>query len=150
MKKTLITASLAVLALLVAGPASAASAGERVHPDIQAVLDEVPGGVVLDFHRASWPKLDMEMTIPLGRSVGSCATGSVCAFSQQNISGTKLSWGSCSTHTIPGSFSVKSIANARSAGSILQARNGTTVLASATGGTWKNVAGTTTNVRCLE
>ncbi|QTV79159.1 hypothetical protein [Microbacterium sp. NIBRBAC000506063] len=86
----------------------------------------------------------------LGRSVGSCATGSVCAFSQQNISGTKLSWGSCSTHTIPGSFSVKSIANARSAGSILQARNGTTVLASATGGTWKNVAGTTTNVRCLE
>lgn len=150
MKKDLLAASLAVLAVLAAGPTSATAADGSVHPDVQAIIEEVPGGVVLAYHHAVWPALDMELTVPVGKAVNSCSTGSVCAFSDNGAVGNKLSWGSCSTHTIPGTFTVKSIANARSAGSILQARNGTTVLTSATSGTWKNVAGSTTNVRCLE
>lgn len=149
MKLIATLATAALLTLAITTPANAAS---EVHPDIRAVLDELPGGTILSYNEAYWADLDMTMTVsnPFARSVGSCATGSICAYTATGLSGTKLSWGTCATHTVPGSFITRSMANARAAGSVAQARNGTTILASASSGAWTNVTGTTTNIRCLE
>lgn len=150
MKRIVVIAALAAtLTLTLVAPAYA---DEPVHPEIQAALDEIPGGLVLGYRAAHWPVLDMTMTIPnpLTRAVGTCATGYICAYTSSTLSGTKLSWGSCGTYTPPSSFVTKSIANARAAGSVAQARNGTVIVASAASGTWANVTSTVTNIRCLE
>jgi hypothetical protein len=137
-------------AITLVAPAAYAQSAPSVDPEIAAVLQAVPGGTVVDADHAVWPALGMEMTAadavsPL--SVGSCATGSVCAFSGLNGSGSKLSWTTCGTFTIS-AFTVRSIADARSTG-YLQARNGSTVVATAYVGASANVYATVTNVRCV-
>ena len=125
---------------------------DSVDPRILDALDAVPGGEVVDDYTAYWPALEMTLTVPApgdGDAVGSCANGSICAYSGSGLTGSKLSWSSCgtfSTAAIPGGV-VRSIADARSTGS-LQARNGTTVVATASAQSWNNVVGTTDNVRC--
>lgn len=133
----------------VAAPAIA-DTGNALDPQIAAVMDEVPGGIIIDDRHAVWPDIGMEMLVPspiAAFSVGACATGKVCAFSGYNTSGAQLNWSTCSTFSIS-AFTVRSIADARSTG-YLQARNGTTVVATAKAGALANVYGTTTNVRCV-
>jgi hypothetical protein len=143
-------ATLAAASLLLLASPAQASASVSVHPEIEAVLEEFPGGTIVSYYKAYWADLDMTMTVPNSRSVGSCATGAICAFTGAAMGGTKLSWGTCATQTLPGSFVTGSIANARAAGSVAQARNGTTIVASASAGTWTNVTSAVTNIRCLE
>nr|WP_201470009.1 hypothetical protein [Microbacterium hydrocarbonoxydans] len=128
---------------------------EEAAPLIVEVMDEVPGGIIVDRNHAVWPELGMTLTVPsrgemsgMRAAVGPCATGQVCAFTGGSVTGAKLSWTTCSTHTIPSSFVTRSIADARSSGS-LQARNGSTVLATAPANGWANVSGTANNVRCV-
>lgn len=137
-------------AMTLIAPAAYAQSAPSADPEIAAVMAEVPGGTVIDADHAVWPALGMEMTAADAVSpftVGSCATGRVCAFSGSNGSGSKLSWSTCSTFTIS-AFTVHSIADARSTG-YLQARNGSTVVATAHAGTSANAYGTVTNVRCV-
>ncbi|QNA92806.1 MULTISPECIES: hypothetical protein [unclassified Microbacterium] len=156
MKRTtvLATALLGIAMILGSAPAYAAADAPRdVDPQIAAVLEEVPGGIVIDSTHAVWPKLDMELSVPsasdlAARSVGSCATGRICAYNASSLGGGVLSFGTCAVHTIPSSFTAKSVANARSGGYV-QVRNGSTVLKSVNAGTWANVTGTVTNLRCI-
>lgn len=156
MKRMTIVAA-AVLGLIVAlgsAPANAAVAGDGdVDPQVAAMLDEVPGGIVIDATHAVWPELAMELSVRpesgvTARSVGSCATDKICAYSGVSLSGSVLTFGTCGILSVPASFSVKSAANARSSG-YAQPRNGTTVLATINAGGWGNVSGTTTNIRCV-
>ncbi len=145
-----LTVVAAVTAVIFSAPAAYATDATVPRDDIAAVMDAVPGGVLIDADHAEWPSIGMEMTSAEAAttySVGSCATGSVCAFSGSNLSGSKLSWSTCGTFTIS-AFTVRSIADARSTG-YLQARNGTTVVATAYAGGSANVFGTVTNVRCV-
>lgn len=124
-----------------------------LHPDIAYALQEVPGGIVIDAHHAEWPELGMVIEVPEHgehhRAVGSCATGAICAFSGSNLTGARLSWSSCGTHSTSGLSSVGSIANARSSG-YLQARTSSGgVQATAIAGSWSNASGAITNVRCV-
>lgn len=133
--------------------AVAADGGSAVDPKIAAVMTEVPGGVVVDYHHAVWPALDMAMAVPIlngvtAYSVGSCATGKVCAYDQTALTGASLTWGTCSSFTIS-AFTVRSIADARTSGYV-QARYGTTVRATAAAGAWANVSGSVDNVRCAD
>ncbi|WP_194763305.1 peptidase inhibitor family I36 protein [Microbacterium sp. UFMG61] len=148
-----------VLGVLAAGTLSGAAhaegfGDEEVATLIVEVMDEVPGGVIIDRNHAVWPELGMTLTVPTRReislraAVGSCATGQVCAFTGASLTGAKLSWTTCSTHSIPSSFVTRSIADARSSG-YAQARNVTTVLATAAANGWANVSGTATNLRCV-
>lgn len=145
---------LGLVIALGATPAYAADPGGRaVDPQVVAMLEEVPGGIVIDATHAVWPELDMELSVSSAsgisaRSVGACATGKFCAFNATSIGGSVLSFSTCGVNAIPSSFSVKSVANARTSGS-LQARNGTTVLKTVSAGSWSNVTGTVTNLRCL-
>ena len=59
-----------------------------------------------------------------------------------------LSWGSCTTITIPSSFATRSAANARTSG-YMQVRNGASVLATINANAWGNVSGSATNIRCF-
>ncbi|WP_337005067.1 MULTISPECIES: hypothetical protein [unclassified Microbacterium] len=147
----------AVVGLIVAlgsAPANAAVTGDRdVDPQVAAMLEEVPGGILIDSTHAVWPELDMALSVRpdsgfAARSVGSCATDKICAYSGVSLSGSVLTFGTCGILSVPGSFSVKSAANARTSG-YAQPRNGTTVLATIYAGGWSNVSGTTTNIRCV-
>lgn len=93
-----IVAAAALGAMLTLGvtPAQAAPQGDdTVDPEIIAMLDEVPGGVIIDSTHAVWPALGMELSIRSAstrsvRSVGSCATDRLCAYSAGSLSGNKL------------------------------------------------------------
>jgi len=143
------TLALLVATLLLAAPSAAHA--DSVDPQIAAALAAVPGGQVIDDRTAVWPDLSMTMTVPdprLREAIGSCANGSVCAFSGASLTGSKLSWTTCSTFSTTAlGVPVRSIADARSTGS-LQARNGTTVVATALAQNWASVTGTTDNVKC--
>lgn len=143
---------LAVGALFVAVMSAPAAHASEITPDreIAYALEQVAGGYATSEHTASWPKIGMEMVSSLATapfSVGSCATGSICAYSGYTLTGSKLSWTGCSTYSTAALPSVGSIANARSSGT-LRARNGTTVVATAGAGGQANVWSAVTNVQC--
>lgn len=145
-----LTTGVAVMAMVFSAQAATAADVQVPRDDVAAVMDAVPGGVLIDADHAIWPRTGMELTSAEAAgvfAVGSCQTGRVCAFSGANRSGSKLSWSTCGTFTIS-AFTVRSIADARSTG-YLQARNGTTVVATANAGASANVFGTVTNVRCV-
>ncbi|WP_282845941.1 hypothetical protein [Microbacterium oxydans] len=145
---------LSVMLLLSAAPAHAALEGDdAVAPEIIAMLEEVPGGVIIDSTHAAWPALGMELSIRsvsarTARSVGSCATDRFCAYSAGSLGGNKLTFSVCSVNTIPSTFIAKSVANARGSGSV-QARNGTTTVTTVNAGSWANLAGAVNNLRCV-
>ena len=143
-----------VLALGAVSSASAApSAPVDIDPQIAQMMDEVPGGVVIDAQHAVWPDLGMELIVPSSMpnaraTVGTCQNGLVCLYTGYSLSGTILTFNSCGIHSVPSSFSARSLAHARSTG-YTQARASATVLATASVGGWANIYGATTNVRCI-
>lgn len=148
MKKFL--AALAATLLLVATPtATQASTGE-LHPDVAYALEALPGGVAISTHEVVWPELGMELTASsrFARSVGSCATGSYCAYSGSGLGGTRLSFTICTAVSTAPLQTVRSIANARSSGKV-QARNAAgQVLATAYANGSANVSGPVVGLRC--
>lgn len=143
-------------ALFTGGPASAEVSvdDERVPALMREVLEEVPGGRIIDAQRAVWPDLGMELFVPDGdrprvfAAVGTCASARVCVFTGSSLTGARLSWSTCATVPIPSSFTARSVADARPSG-YAQARSGTTVLATAVANGWANVVGSATNVQCV-
>lgn len=102
--------------------AGAAQADEvKVDHEIAYALSVEPGGYATGAHSAYWPELGMTMTSSLAvttLSVGSCSTGTVCAYSGYSLTGAKLSWSGCSTYSTAALPSVGSIADARSSGKL--------------------------------
>ncbi|WP_226533004.1 hypothetical protein [Microbacterium paraoxydans] len=154
LRTALAAALFGVVAVWGAAPAMASTPDDReVDPLVAAVLDEVPGGVIIDATHAEWPELRMALSVPsasgvTARSVGSCATGKICAYNGSSLGGSSLTFGGCGANAVPSSFSVRSVANARSSETV-QARNAGTVLKTVSPGSWANVSGTVTNLRCV-
>lgn len=153
-RSTAVLATIAALVMAVGGAlsANAAEPATAEDPLITAMLEEVPGGVVIAENRVVWPELDMELIVQTDsaahrRAVRNCATGRICAYDALSLGGSALTFGTCGDHTIPSSFSAKSLANARTSGHV-QARNGSTVLSTVSAGAWNNVAGGFTSLRC--
>lgn len=141
MRRLLLTVSLvASLAFSGASTASAETVGD-VHPDIAFALHAEPGGVVVDYYTAEWPALDMRLEVTArtsARSVGSCGTSAICAYSLGSQAGTKLSWTSCGSKSTAALATVGSIANARTSGT-LRALVGGVAKASVGAGAYANV-----------
>lgn len=132
---------LALTLTMVFGGASVASADEQpeVHPDIAYALQLEPGGVVVDYLTAEWPAAGMRMEAAGGLfAVGSCSTGSICAYALAGQAGTKLSWTTCGTKSTAALSTVGSIANARTSGT-LTALQGSTARVSVGAGSYANV-----------
>ncbi|MCT1478370.1 hypothetical protein [Microbacterium sp. p3-SID336] len=144
------------LMLVLTGVPTVASAGtgqdERDSQTAQ-LLEEVPGGELVAPGHIVWPELDMEFTAAganttlSARSVGSCATGRICAYTAYGLSGSILSWGTCGSIAIPSTFTARSVANARTSG-YAQVRNNTTVLATVYANGSANIYGAANNIRC--
>lgn len=144
-----------LLTLSAPAAASAATHHDPVDPQIVQMLEEIPGGVLIDARHAVWPALDMEVVVPApggsaaSRAVGACATGRICAYSGGSMSGTTVSWGTCGTLSVPSGFVPRSLANARTSGYAQARTSSGGVLATANAGAWVGVGGTATTVRCV-
>jgi hypothetical protein len=140
MKRTLAAAALALALALAASPLAAHAEEAAVHPDVAYALAAEPGGVATSYYSAEWPKLGMTLEVAAvsAFSVGTCATGSICAYSEGAMAGVKLSWTTCGSKSTAALDTVGSIANARSTGT-LTARQGTTVRATAAANAYANV-----------
>jgi hypothetical protein len=155
-RRYVVAITAATITLATASTASAATdptTGIVIDDEVAYALEMEPGGYATGEHTAYWPDLSMTLESSQAHAatpraaVGSCASGSVCAYSGYGLAGSKLSWTTCGSHPTTALSSVKSIANARSSGT-LQARNGTTVVASASAGGQANVTQPVTNVYC--
>jgi len=114
--KTTLAAVAALLIGMLALPAAAH--GTEVTPDreVAYALEHEAGGYATGQHTAYWPKTGMQFTSSQAMqtmSVGSCATGSVCAYSGASLTGSKLSWSTCSTFSTSALGSVGSIDGAQ-------------------------------------
>lgn len=153
--RTTLTAVLGLALIAASAPTAAAASTlrEPVDPVIVEMLEEVPGGVLVDADHAVLPELDMELRTAsaangiAARAVGSCATGRLCAYDDYNRTGRTLSWGTCGNIAIPSSFVTRSAANARTSGS-MEVRSGTTVRATIAANSWANVYGSANNILC--
>lgn len=149
MKRT-ITAVIALVLALTLTPAVAHADADDVHPDVEYALNTVPGGIAVGDTVAVWPALGMilEAQSALQRAVGSCASGTYCAYALPGLRGTKLTFTVCTNVSTAALQSVGSIANGRSSGNV-RARNaaGTTLATAGPNGS-ANVVSGTTNLLC--
>lgn len=130
MRKLAITVLAALTISL--GFASTAQASEKhdaVQNEIDSVLERFPGGVQTSDVTIEWDNgavvLELDAGGGVARSVGTCATGSYCAYNGAGLTGSKLSFSACSTTVSLAALSgsVRSLANARNSGSV-QGQNG--------------------------
>ena len=152
MKKRIVTAAaLAVSLLLIAQASASASALDDTEiSDIEYALEVVPGGIALSDRYAVWPALGMTLTAgsSVARSVGSCATGTFCAYTGSGLSGTKLAFAICTNVSTAALRVVASIANGRTSGKVHARNSSGTVLGTAVANGSANVSPRTTRLFC--
>jgi hypothetical protein len=146
----LATVTLAALAIL--APAAAHATGDPLQDRVDQVLEDYPGGTQTGAGEISWNDGDIVLTLKEGvssRAVGSCSTGSFCAYTGNTLSGARISFSNCTgTNSVaPLGSPVRSFANARSSGTV-GAFNGGTVVDSTAAGTHKNTAATISRLGC--
>ncbi len=119
-------------AVILALPATAfalPTASPSVQEQVDAALAAVPGGVQTSATTVSWERGTVTLTVAPAKSVGSCVTGSFCAFSGTNLTGSKLTFTSCTVHSTAAlSGGVHSIANATALGTVYGETSSGTVL----------------------
>lgn len=122
----------------IVGMGSAANAVEpnatasTMQERIDEVLAEQPGSTQTSWNEVVWDNGDVTLTLASEGistfAVGSCATGKFCAYSGTFLSGSRLTFSSCGTHSTTSIGTVRSIANARSSGSVQGKNSANTVL----------------------
>lgn len=137
-----------------AAPALADETSASGTPTVYDILAANPGGTIIDERTISWQNGTIVLTLESGRNaraVGSCATGSFCAFNGANLSGSRLAFSTCdstfSTTQLLGG--VKSVANARSGGTVLGQNSSSTNLMTVAANTWANAPGAVVKLRCV-
>ncbi|MGN7948537.1 hypothetical protein ACTJKH_07310 [Microbacterium sp. 22215] len=151
MKRTVTAIATLVLALTFATTAANADTDE-LHPDVEYALEAVPGGIAVDDTTVVWPALGMTLEAASEssalRAVGSCATGTYCAYASPNLQGSKLTFTICTNVSTAALQTVGSIANGRTSGSVRARNSSGTTLATAGANGSANVGGVTTNLLC--
>lgn len=164
MKRNIAAAAVLAVSLLLI-PQTAASATEAASDaattaatqtaddgssDLDYALETVPGGIALSERHAVWPALGMTLTVgsPMARSVGSCATGTFCAYSGGGLSGTKLAFTICTNVSTAALRAVGSIANGRVSGKVHAKNSSGGVLGTAFANGSANVPPGTVSLLC--
>lgn len=149
MKRTVTTVAALVLAMVLT-PAAANANTNELHPDVEYALEAVPGGIALSDTAAVWPTLGMilEAESAVHRAVGSCATGTYCAYAQSGLRGTKLTFTICTSVSTAALQTVGSIANGRTSGNVRARNSSGATLATAAANSSANVGGGTTSLLC--
>lgn len=117
---SLLAAAIAV-ALTLGGALSASANEDPMQERVDRVLLEYPGGTQIASNEVAWENGAVVLTLaptdgiePL--AVGSCATGSYCAYNGSGLSGSKLTFSTCGTYSTTALGTVRSVANARTSG----------------------------------
>lgn len=151
-KIRLILATVALTSLAILAPTAAHATSDPLQDRVEQVLQDYPGGTQTGAGEVSWNGGEIILTLTEGASrfaVGSCSTGSFCAYTGTYQSGARISFTNCTgTNSVaPLGSPVRSFANARSSGTV-GAFNGGTVVDSAAAGTYKNTTATITRLGC--
>lgn len=134
----LAAASAAVLTL--GGTLSAAAAsGETMQERVDMVLLEYPGGTQIAPNEVAWEDGTVVLTLAATDgiapfAVGSCATGSYCAYNGSGLSGSKMTFSTCGTYSTTALGAVRSVANARTSGYVAAKNSSGRVLATVSSG----------------
>lgn len=148
-----IGAILVASALVFAPAAAAQTAGPDAQDRVDEVLADYPGGTQISPNEVAWDDGAVVLTIEdasavSARSVGSCATGAHCVYSGTGLSGSKLTFWSCTTQSVaPLGSPVRSIANARSSVTVRE-YNSVGVIGSVAANSWANAPSGVTKVGC--
>jgi hypothetical protein len=140
MRRIPLMAAAALVAVIALSPGTANAAvappdGESLQARVDAVMKANPGGVQIADDSIAWEDGQVVVTLEGGsnqRSIGSCSTGSYCAWSSTSYTGTKLSFTACSlagtsSSIAPLGTNARSLANARTSGTI-KVKNGATLV----------------------
>jgi hypothetical protein len=108
---------------------------ESLQARVDAAMLAIPGGVQIGDDSIAWDGGAVVLTLEGGsnqQSIGTCSTGSYCAWSGASYTGNKLSFTACSiggtaSSLAPLGTNAQSLANARTSGTV-QAKNGATVV----------------------
>lgn len=165
---TLVAAAVLSMSSFLAPTSATAAPGDQpgdLQRRVDAVLEDFPGGVQTAPNEITWGSGETILTLTsdetataasrgdtLSRSVGSCSTGYYCAFSGNNLSGSKLSFSLCNTtHSTAALGGVRSIANARSFGTVYGKNSSGTVLATVgSGGSEPYASASITQLSCVD
>ncbi|QAY60431.1 hypothetical protein ET475_10825 [Microbacterium protaetiae] len=149
-------AAIATAIMMLASPAAVAAVPQPsdVQLRLDAALAKYPGGVQISPDSIAWSDGAIVLTVASDftpQSIGSCATGSYCAFSGTNYSGSKITFSDCSgnSHALSALGNTPgSVANARTAGTVT-AKNGSTTAFTLAPNTGKSVVtGTVASLTC--
>jgi hypothetical protein len=153
MTRTPLAAAL-TLALCLVGSAALASPADAaesdIHPEIAYALEALPGGTATSSTTAEWPELGIEYDVspPVARAVGTCATNKICAYRNANMGGATISFSGCNTWSTTAFGAVGSVANARTSG-WADARNSSGTNIKRVGyGSWANIVSGTASIAC--
>jgi hypothetical protein len=108
---------------------------ESLQARVDAAMLAMPGGVQIDDDSIAWDGGAVVLTLEGGSnelSIGTCSTGSYCAWSGTSYTGNKLTFTACSIGGTSSSLAAlgsnaRSLANASTSGTV-QAKNGATVV----------------------
>lgn len=155
LKNRLFAAAALALSLGLASTAVAyaGTATDPIQTEVDSLLAEYEGGAQTGYGEISWDEgraiLTLEMAAHSRVAVGSCPSGSFCAYSSSSLGGTRIAFTSCTaTNSLaPIGNGPRSIANGRSSGTV-NAYNGSSTIASIGAGSYSNVAITATRLGC--
>ncbi|ACZ29893.1 hypothetical protein Xcel_0861 [Xylanimonas cellulosilytica DSM 15894] len=149
----LVLLATAMLAVTVPAAANAQDAPD-MQERIETVLADNPGGVQTGWNEVTWDDGAVILTIApdsdiAPRTIGSCATGAFCAYSQAGYLGSKLTFTTCTANHSVSTLGapVRSIANARNNNTV-KALNGSTVVLTVPANTGKNTTASITKLSC--
>lgn len=160
MKKIATLATVIALTFMWGGTTAHAQP-DQLQREVNQVLAEYPGGVQTGPGEITWDDGAVILTLQAAHratphestgvlaSVGSCASGYFCGYTSTGLSGSKISFSSC---TAPNSVAplgspVRSVANARSSGTVFAFNGGSPVL-SVSANSWANTSATITRLGC--
>ncbi|MFT4051190.1 MAG: peptidase inhibitor family I36 protein [Microbacterium sp.] len=142
------------VAAIALAPTAANAAEDRVQARIDAVIAEY-GGEQTAANEVTWDDGAIILTVEAAASVsaltgvGTCPSGSYCAYSRTNYLGSRLAFTTCTTGNSVSALgsAVRSIANSRSSGTV-SAYNGSTKVLTVAAGNGKNTTATITTLSC--
>lgn len=141
-----ITVAVVTVALSIGLSTAPAFASPAPEPDLSALvsspvvaeaLADIPDAVLIDSQTVTWDDGTATLTVSPS-AVGTCPTGDICAFSATNLSGARVSYATCGTHSV--GFAIRSAANARTSGALHVENAAGTVLATVAAGGRLNAA----------
>ena len=152
---SLAATALAAVALLASPLAANASPDPALQERIDAVIDQF-GGTQTGPGEVTWGEGAVVLTIapitddrPIAFSVGSCPSGSFCAYSLAGYFGSRLTFTTCTTGNSVAALGapVRSIANSRGFGTVY-AYNGGSLAITVPADTGTNTTATITTLSC--